>query len=418
MLSRKKKENIFYSLKKMTMKRTKKYKNSKCTEKYIRQVLEIPTLISDKYHEKITGEYFVREENDIKLFAYYLPQMYPTPENDKWWGRGTTEWNNVSRAVPQFLGHYQPRLPGELGFYDLRIKENLARQIELAKMYGIFGFCFYYYWFDGKRMLDKPLDLFVNSKDLEFPFFLCWANESWRSTFSSGAAETVLIEQSKSKESYKKFIADFSYYLSDARYYSINGKKVIVIYRPHDIPDSCKIIKYWREYCMDNNIGEIYVIGCWVKGEKYDLLENGFDAAAEFHPGSLPSKGKEITQDVDLVNNNFVGRIYDYADLVNSKVYETNFVKEKLYNSIFPMWDNTPRRNDKGGVIYHGSNPSLYKKWLKDIIAHTKTRIDVDDNLAFINAWNEWGEGAYMEPDKYYGYAYLQATKEAIEESR
>lgn len=415
-LTRSQKESFFWMVKR-SMSKTN-CSSDIAARKYLSDIFNIPTMKNKHYYKELSVEKYIRDDKDIKLFAYYLPQMYPTPENDRWWGKGTTEWNNVSRAVPQFLGHYQPRLPGELGFYDLRLKENITRQIELAKLYGIFGFCFYYYWFDGHRMLDKPLDLFINSKDLNFPFCLCWANESWRSTFSSGASETILIEQRNTEESYKRFIEDFSDYLYDERYYDINGKKVIIVYKPYDIPKPHQVISYWREYCKNKGIGELYIIGCWRRGEKYDLLEIGFDAVAEFQPGSLPNKGKNITNEVEIINNKFIGNIFDYADLVKSKLYAENFKKKKLYNAIFPMWDNTPRRNDRGGVIYHRSTPLLYKKWLKDIIFHYRNRKDIEDDIVFINAWNEWGEGAYLEPDKYYGYAYLNATKEAIEESR
>lgn len=414
------KENFFYKLREIVRGKASIDKKNKTyiLEAYRDQIHRIPSARSKNSFVGITKKKYVRENNDIKLFAFYLPQFYPTRENDEWWGKGTTEWNNVCRAVPQFIGHYQPRQPGELGFYDLRLVENIERQVELAKMYGIFGFCFYYYWFDGKRLLDKPLDTFIANHEIDFPFCLCWCNESWTSAFVSGGASTVIMKQNDTEESYKKFIEDYSTYLKDDRYYSINGKKVLMIYKVQDIPNKRRVIEYWREYCLNNGIGELYIIGCWRPGEKYDALEFGFDALFEFQASSIMKYCKLVNDRIDFVDSDFTGRIYSYKDVVEEEIYKRNYTYQKLYHAIFPMWDNTPRRNNHDGIIFHESTPLLYKKWLKELIKDNNERRDLDDNLGFINSWNEWGEGSYIEPDKYYGYAYLNATREAIEESR
>lgn len=385
-------------------------------KRYRDQILRIPTSKDEKFYKALTDLVYERQSKDPKLIAYYLTQFHPTPENDAWWGKGVTEWDNVAHAVPQYLGHYQPRLPGELGFYDLRLKENIIRQVELAKMYGVFGFCFYYYWFDGKRLLEKPLNLFLENKDIQFPFCLCWANESWTRSFF-GSSWEVIMEQKHTVESYRAFIRDVVPCLLDERYISINGRKILQIYRPENIPACDQIIKYWREYCRRQGI-ELYLIGCIMNEPQKDLLSQGFDAISEFQLGAVLPYCKKINSEISFVNPNFYGSIYSYADLVSNKIYEINFNKKKLYNAVMPMWDNTPRRNDKGGMIFDGANPELYKQWLKDIIRHNRKRDDLDDNLVFINAWNEWGEGAYLEPDQRYGYAYLQATLDAILESR
>ena len=418
LLSEKQKNAIFYNVKKIVRHEGVKSLQTQTgiMSDYIHQILEIPTAVSKNFRA-ITEQPYRREAHDPKLIAYYLPQMHPTPENNAWWGRGVTEWNNVSRAVPQFVGHYQPRLPGELGFYDLRLKENLQRQIELAQMYGIFGFSWYYYWFDGKRLLDRPLDMFLDDSSLDFPFCLCWANESWTKGFF-GSSKEVIMKQSETEESYKNFIQDAVRYLKDERYITIQGKKLLIVYKPHSVPNCPNVLAYWKEYCKQNGVGDLYILGCWTGDEKNDILNLGFDAETEFQPGSLyPFNGK-INQELPFVNDKFIGEVYSYKKIVEDKFYKRNFISEGMYNSVMPMWDNTPRRNNHGNRIFHESSPALYKTWLKDIIEHYQNDCRLDDNIIFINAWNEWGEGAYLEPDRYYGYAYLEATKEAIEEER
>lgn len=416
-LSGKKKEQIFYSLRAIIKKeRGNTVTDESYLDLYKKQILAIPTY-QDPSYSKIVDVPFQRQNGDPKILAYYLTQFHPTSENDAWWGKGITEWNNVSRAVPQFIGHYQPRLPGELGFYDLRIEEVLERQTELAKLYGIYGFCFYYYWFSGKRLLEKPLNMYCQSKKIDFPFCLCWANESWTKGFF-GSSREIIMKQEQTVGSYKSFIHDIVPYLSHPNYMTIQGKKVLQIYRPQDIPNPKEVIQYWRDYCKQMGVGEIYLIACWTLGMEEHYIEDGFDAMSEFHPGSVLPYCTKINSRIPFVNKSFIGEVYSYKEIVEQKAYSANFDKRKLYNAVMPMWDNTPRRNNRGNVIFHGSTPDLYKTWLKDIINNNKKRNDLDENMIFMNAWNEWGEGAYLEPDKRFGYAYLQATKEAIEETR
>lgn len=421
-LSEEKKVELFYFIKKVVrsegsiLNYNKSDTISNLFDKYRKQILDNPTFI-DKDYKKIIMDPYQRKVNDPKIIAYYLPQMHPTPENDAWWGKGVTEWNNVARAVPQYLGHYQPRLPGELGFYDLRLKENIVRQTELAKMYGIYAFCWYYYWFDGKRLLERPLDLYLKNLDIQFPFCLCWANESWTKGFF-GSSKEVIMKQNDTVESYKNFIIDIEKYFRDSRYMEINRKKILIVYKPQNVPDCKHMLEYWREYCKNKGVGDLYIIGCWTSDQKEDFLSKGFDAVAEFQPGSIVDYCEKINKKIPFVNEDFSGAIYSYADVVKKKIYQKNFLKKKMYHSVMPMWDNTPRRNNKGSLIFDGSTPALFHQWLQDVIRNNSVRPDLDDNLIFINAWNEWGEGAYLEPDKRYGYAYLQVIKEAIEEQR
>lgn len=381
---------------------------------YIKQVLAISKGSKEDFVPESSDSY-IRFDSDAKVIAYYLTQFHPTLENDLWWGKGVTEWNNVCRAVPQYVGHYQPRIPGELGFYDLRIKENIIRQTELAKKYGVYGFSFYFYWFDGTRLLDKPLDIFVDNKEIDFPFSLCWANESWTRRFDGSCGE-ILIEQSSTEESYRKFIDSAIPYMKDPRYIKVNNKPMLTIYRPSFIPECKKMLSYWRECCRKNGLGEIHLIGVKEHSWDSDLLSLGFDAQSEFHPGTVFKQCKVVTDTVHFIQPEFGGLVVDYEDIVINKKY-FNYDYDKLYRAAMPMWDNTARRDNKG-MIFEGATPELYSQWLCDIISEGKRRSDIEENLIFINAWNEWGEGAYLEPDRKYGYAYLDATKKAIERSR
>lgn len=382
---------------------------------FIREVLSVPRYYDEEMYKPLTDTPYARQDGDCKVIAYYLTQFHPDAHNEEWWGRGVTEWNNVSRAVPQFEGHYQPRLPGELGFYDLRILDNMKRQIELAKMYGVYGFSFYYYWFDGERLLEKPLEVFLQHPELDIPFSLCWANENWTKRFD-GTNLDILIEQPKSLESYFNVITDIARFLNDSRYITVDGRKMLTVYRPNLMPQPEKVLAHWREYCRSNGLGELYIIAVKEVDIEREWLEEGFDAISEFHPGTLYRQCLKINADLKFMREDFGGEVFSYKDIVVNKKY-FRYDYPKLYRAAMPMWDNTARRDNKG-MIFHGSTPALYKRWLKDIIKAGKEREDLEDNFIFINAWNEWGEGAYLEPDKRYGYAYLEATKEAVEECR
>ncbi|HEX5839669.1 MAG TPA: glycoside hydrolase family 99-like domain-containing protein, partial [Anaerolineales bacterium] len=308
---------------------------------YAQHVLSIPR-DSEEYVE-LAQDAFERQPDDPLILAYYLPQFHPTPENDQWWGRGITEWHNVSRAVPQYPGHYQPRLPGELGYYDLRLKENIARQIELAKTHGIFGFAYYFYWFDGQRLLDKPLDAFLSDPALDFPFCLCWANESWTRRFD-GSSGQVIMYQNESVESYRAFIESVNPYMQDNRYIRVDGRPVIIIYRPSFVPECPETLSYWRAYCQESGLGNPYLIGVKENTFDGDLLALGFDAQSEFHPGTVFRYCRDMTGEIDFVQN-FGGIVLDYVDLVKNRRY-MNFQSRKLFRAVMPMWDNTPRRNN------------------------------------------------------------------------
>lgn len=380
-------------------------------EEYIKYAIGMYGKKSDDFTPFIEHE---KENNEAHLIAYYLTQFYPNKYNDEWWGKGVTEWNNVNQTMPQFTGHYQPRKPGELGYYDLRIVDVLARQIELAHNYGIEAFCFYYYWFDnGERLLELPLNNFLKNKNLEMKFFYCWANENWTKRFS-GTNDDVLIKLTPTVENYKKFIEAVADDFTDNRYYRIQGKPVISVYCPGAIPNPAEVLKHWREYVKANIGTDIYIIAIQERDVSIDWRAVGFDAESEFQPRQIYLYCKNITKSVRPIRSDFSGTVCDYAAAVKEKGYITpENQRKKVYPAVMPMWDNTARRNFRG-AIYHGSTPALYKEWLRDIIERVKMREDLDDKMIFINAWNEWGEGAYLEPDDYYGYAYLEATYGAM----
>ncbi len=346
----------------------------------------------------------------VKLIAFYLPQYHPFPENDEWWGKGFTEWTNVSKAVPQFLGHYQPHLPGELGFYDLRLPEVQRRQVELAKKYGVYGFCFYYYWFNGKRLLERPLDQFVSDPEIDFPFCLCWANENWTRRWD-GRSDEILMSQEHSFEIDKEIIRDFVKYFSNPRYIHIDNRPLLIVYRADILVETKAVLDYWRKYSIEHGTGLPYILVAQTFGYM-DPSADGFDGAVQFPPHNgeaIP----EISEELTLLNGEFKGRIYRYSDFVGSSINRLRIEPFRQFNTIFPGWDNESRRPGNG-MIYAGSSPELYAKWLEAVCHFALINNPQEERYVFINAWNEWGEGAHLEPDRRFGYAYLQATSDVL----
>jgi hypothetical protein len=350
-------------------------------------------------------------ETTLKLIAYYLPQYHPFKENDEFWGRGFTEWTNVTKARPFFKEHIQPRLPGELGFYDTRIKDVMKRQIELAKQHGIYGFCFHHYFFQGKPVMRVPLNQILSNKEMDFPFCLHWANESWSTRFDGyGREGGMLIEQKHSAEDDLAFFRDIEYALNDKRYIRIDGKPLLLVYRPGLFPDIESTTNRWRECAARSGIGDLFLVMIQTGFDEFlDPTEYGFDAAAEFPPHR--SRNISIRDRVKLYDPDFKGYVCSYQDVMKGSI-EREKPEYRLFKGIFPNWDNTPRI--RNSVIYHGSEPVLYQEWLESIGRYTKQNFPSSQQLIFINAWNEWAEGAYLEPDRHYGYAYLNATSRAL----
>jgi lipopolysaccharide biosynthesis protein len=345
----------------------------------------------------------------VRLLAFYLPQFHPIPENDQWWGPGFTEWSNVVRAKPQFAGHYQPRLPADLGFYDLRLIEVQQQQVELARLYGLGGFAFYFYWFTGRRLLERPLLQYLVEPSLDLPFCLCWANESWTRRWD-GRADEELISQKHTPEDDLAFIAYVARYLRDPRYIRINGRPLLIVYRPDLLPSAKATGERWRRWCRDNGVGEIY-LAYTQSFETKDPAVYGLDAAIEFPPNQYSAP--VINGDLRLLNPAFKGIVHDWrAFPEHSRHYPAPAYR--LFRGVNPGWDNEARRSG-GGRVFHGATAEGYSEWLANAISDTVARFDdPEERIVFVNAWNEWAEGAYLEPDQRYGHAFLQATRDAL----
>ncbi|MBC7845871.1 MAG: glycoside hydrolase family 99-like domain-containing protein [Flavobacterium sp.] len=357
----------------------------------------------------------------IKPIAIYLPQFHPIPENDEWWGKGFTEWTNVAKAQPKFEGHYQPHLPADLGFYDLRLEEARLAQEQMAKAYGIHGFCYYHYWFNGKRMLYEPLDRKLKNAKEDLPFMMCWANENWSRTWD-GANNQVLLKQEYNFEDDLAHIEHLIPFFKDERYIKVNGKPVFVLYKPDLFPDIKKTISIWREEVKKAGFIDLY-IGFANRFEiEYKIEENGFDFAFEFQP-KFWNTPKVETSSRSLIKK-VIRRIKKKLEIkVASLVYYydySSFVKKqmnlkfssKIFPGITPMWDNSARRKE-GAFILHNSSPEIYENWLNDIKQNYPWN-SAPENFLFINAWNEWAEGNHLESCQKWGTAYLEATKEVL----
>jgi lipopolysaccharide biosynthesis protein len=365
------------------------------------------------------GEYIKLSEHpvrgdvsDVRLMAYYLPQYHTISENDAWWGRGFTEWSNVSKAVPIFAGHYQPRLPGELGYYDLRVPDVMRRQAELASHYGISAFCIYAYWFGGKRLLESPLLTLLANKDIEIQFSLCWANENWTRSWD-GADHLALIAQTHSPGDDLAFIRHYRKYFEDSRYLRIDGKPVLTVYRPGILPDAAATVGRWREEATRMGFPGLYLVATKSFGfTEYQRF--GFDALSEFPPHG--NRCPEITTNIDFAVQNFAGSLFRYEDAVARTVASLKAdANATVWPGVMVAWDNSARRQ-LSASIFDGSTPQLYRWWLERAIKFARTN-PAGQRFVVINAWNEWAEGAYLEPDRRFGYAYLAASAEALEAS-
>ena len=349
-----------------------------------------------------------RIEPTVRAIAFHLSQFHPIPENDRWWGLGFTEWTNVTRARPNFDGHYQPHLPADLGFYDLRLAEIREQQAALAHTYGIHGFCYYYYWFAGKRLLERPVEEMLASGKPDFPYCFCWANENWTRRWD-GADREVLIAQHPSRADDERLIRDLLPHFRDPRYLRVGGKPLFMVYRVGVLPDVRSSAAIWREVCHREGIGDLYL--CAAKTyDTGDPARYGLDAVVEFPPHGV--RTPPINPQIDLINPDFNGQIVDYRQFVLDSLARPapNF---RVHRAAMTGWDNTARRPNHA-LTFVNATPEIYELWLREIVARTREERSDDERLVFINAWNEWAEAAHLEPDRRYGHQFLEATRRAL----
>jgi lipopolysaccharide biosynthesis protein len=344
-----------------------------------------------------------------RLLAFFLTQFHPIPENDVWWGKGFTEWTNVTKAKPLFDGHHQPHLPTDFGFYDLRVRETRRDQIRLAKQYGIDGFCYHYYWFSGTRLLNQPLDDMLADPESDMPFCLCWANENWTRRWDAAEHE-ILIAQRYLPDDDINFIKGLIPFFSDSRYIRVDGKPILIVYRPQHLPDPNKTVAIWREHCRKVGIGEIHLCAALTHGN-LDYGQFGFDSGVEFPPHNLqcPNLARNIA-----FHAPFSGYVFEYSEIARDCL-DRRYVQANVFRGVFPAWDNSPRTGGRG-VIVLGSSPENYEHWLGQAIHKTEQDFPDQDRLVFINAWNEWAEGCHLEPDRRWQRGYLEATLNARNE--
>jgi len=345
-----------------------------------------------------------------RLLAFYLPQFHAIPENDAWWGPGFTEWTNVRSAQPLFEGHAQPLVPAELGYYDLSSVDVLATQARLAREHGIHGFCFHYYWFDGKRLLEKPVDQLLAHREIDLPFCLCWANENWTRRWDGGEHD-VLMQQSYAPALHQRFASDLAPYFCDPRYIRVDGRPVLLVYRTDVIPDLSATTAAWRAAWREMGVGEVYLVAV----ESFVPIapeKHGFDAAAEFPPHQVhaatlpPDEPPNLLADPDA-------RVGDYRKLARTWLARPR-PPYKRFHGLLPGWDNSARRRRGGATLFVDASPDAYEHWLAQAVGRTLDEFQGEERLVFVNAWNEWGEGCTLEPDERWGRGYLEATRRVM----
>lgn len=365
--------------------------------------------------------------NTLRNIAIYLPQFHPIPENDTWWGKGFTEWTNVVKAKPRFKGHYQPQLPSDLSYYDLRLSEARLAQEALAKQYQVHGFCYYHYWFNGKRLLQQPLDEKLKNPKEDLPFMMCWANENWARNWDGGNHQ-LLLKQEYSEDDDRLHIQTLIPYFKDERYIKVNGKPIFIFYKPEFFPDMAKTIQIFREEARKANL-ELYL--CWFERSQWigkKSIELGLDAAIEFQPFTRNHKAViQKTRSNYLLSKKYLHRQSlrvahkvkrslrkDKGDvMIDYKTYvDVDLASPpkdyKCYPCVCPGWDNSSRRAGIKATIFTDSTPEVFQHWYKQK-KQQFTPFSEEENFMYINAWNEWAEGNHLEPCHKWGHSFLKA---------
>ena len=345
-----------------------------------------------------------------RVLAYYLPQFHSIPENDVWWGNGFTEWTSIARGLPRFTGHYQPRVPRDLGHYTLDNADIIRQQARMAREAGIEGFVFYFYWFNQKRLLEKPLEIFLNTPDIDMPFCLMWANENWSRRWD-GSDDDVLIAQDFREEDEDALISCFVRHFRDSRYIRIQGRPLLMIYRPAQIPECAASIERWKtKFSKISGDDPIFIMSQTFGSD--DPREFGMDGAIEFPPHKIVSDLKTINHFMDVLDPDFSGQVYDYDQIVTHALGMPT-PDFPLIRTASPSWDNDARRQGKG-LVMHGATPDGFARWLGGLVEQANRHPFFGEPFVCINAWNEWAEGAYLEPDQHYGAAFLNSCARVV----
>lgn len=396
-------------------------------QKIVRQVAkrdvgrfkDLATRASGRKHNRDSGDAMRSEEyvpyseiasqssGGARAIAFYLPQFHPFPENDAWWGKGFTEWTNVGKAKPLFENHYQPHCPIHLGYYDLRIPEILVEQARLARLYGVAGFSYYFYWFDGKTLMEAPLRSMLERPEVDIPFCLTWANENWTRRWDGKNSE-ILIEQKYSLESGERLIQHLAEYFRDPRYIRVGNRPVFNVYRPSRIPDVRQVVQAWRSEAQKLGFEDLYLMG--IQGAAYeDFTDFGFDASVEFPPHGF--EVADLSAAIRTNREDFAGRIIDYQSMVDEALNRPQR-PFKVFRGATMGWDNTARRPSTAQICINYSVAS-FRDWISHLKSQAESAPDrhPDENFVFINAWNEWAEGTHLEPDQRYGFANLEAVR-------
>ena len=352
----------------------------------------------------------------IKIIAFYLPQFHPIKENDEWWGRGFTEWHNVVKAKPLFRGHYQPKLPADLGFYDLRLSETREAQAHLAREAGVYGFCYWHYWFgNGRRLLERPFNEVVASGKPDFPFCLAWANHSWYAkTWDPNKKDKLLIEQLyPGKDDNEKHFYEVLPAFKDDRYIKIDGKPLFAIFKPLQVENVKAFIQQWQELAKKNGLPGVYFVGQGPQKDFTAILEAGFDAVNHEEVNGIHAHQSSFVRALKQIQRVVFKRprCYDYSKAMKEMIIPEDS-NENIFPTICPNFDHTPRSGTRG-LVYTDSNPSTFYNHVKQIM---EVVIPKHNKVAFLKSWNEWGEGNYMEPDEKYGKGYIEAMKKALDE--
>ncbi|HNS17400.1 MAG TPA: glycoside hydrolase family 99-like domain-containing protein [Bacteroidales bacterium] len=349
----------------------------------------------------------------VRILAFYLPQYHPIPENDQWWGEGFTEWTNVKKARPLYRGHLQPRIPAGLGYYDLRDAEAREAQAQLAKLFGIDGFCYWHYWFGGgKTLLERPLREVLASGKPDFPFCVAWANQSWTGKWH-GLNDQIIVEQTyPGRDDDEKHFYHLLPAFEDARYIKIRSKPLVFVYIPDQLPDPNFFTEFWNELAVKNGFSGIYFIG--VHYIDWDHQKDGFDEKTIHQPFHyIHTYERKLSRRLAGIVKRRVllgwPEVYHYRKLIEA--YDFSLLSGKDFiPTLIPNWDNTPRCGRRG-VVFQGSTPESFKKHLLEGVQYVLRRT-AGEKMILVKSWNEWAEGNYLEPDALWGRGYLEAIRE------